>query len=109
MDPSPGGSPSPPPAPWIPSLRGSCHLFLPRGPPGPLQRPIPPVSGAITSFAAGFVKIRWVRWSKLLIAVVTATQAGLVFLLSRTSSIWLCYAAFVLFRGSYQFLVPIAT
>nr|XP_011724095.1 folate transporter 1 isoform X1 [Macaca nemestrina]XP_011724096.1 folate transporter 1 isoform X1 [Macaca nemestrina]XP_011724097.1 folate transporter 1 isoform X1 [Macaca nemestrina]XP_011724098.1 folate transporter 1 isoform X1 [Macaca nemestrina]XP_011724099.1 folate transporter 1 isoform X1 [Macaca nemestrina]XP_024645756.1 folate transporter 1 isoform X1 [Macaca nemestrina] len=65
--------------------------------------------GAITSFAAGFVKIRWVRWSKLLIAVVTATQAGLVFLLARTSSIWLCYAAFVLFRGSYQFLVPIAT
>ncbi|EHH16908.1 hypothetical protein EGK_13162 [Macaca mulatta] len=47
--------------------------------------------------------------SKLLIAVVTATQAGLVFLLARTSSIWLCYAAFVLFRGSYQFLVPIAT
>nr|XP_021525096.1 folate transporter 1 [Aotus nancymaae] len=68
--------------------------------------------GAITSFAAGFVKIRWARWSKLLIAGVTATQAGLVFLLSRTrhaSHIWLCYAAFVLFRGSYQFLVTIAT
>ncbi|KAL4833707.1 hypothetical protein H8958_004850 [Nasalis larvatus] len=65
--------------------------------------------GAITSFAAGFVKIRWVRWSKLLIAGVTATQAALVFLLVHTSSIWLCYAAFVLFRGSYQFLVPIAT
>ncbi|EAX09336.1 solute carrier family 19 (folate transporter), member 1, isoform CRA_f [Homo sapiens] len=68
--------------------------------------------GAITSFAAGFVKIRWARWSKLLIAGVTATQAGLVFLLAHTrhpSSIWLCYAAFVLFRGSYQFLVPIAT
>ncbi|KAK2089719.1 hypothetical protein P7K49_032385 [Saguinus oedipus] len=65
--------------------------------------------GAITSFAAGFVKIRWAQWSKLLIAGVTATQAGLVFLLSQTRHIWLCYAAFVLFRGSYQFLVPIAT
>ncbi|KAL0615469.1 Reduced folate transporter [Plecturocebus cupreus] len=68
--------------------------------------------GAIMSFAAGFVKIRWARWSKLLIACVTATQAGLVFLLSHmhhASHIWLCYAAFVLFRGSYQFLVPIAT
>nr|XP_035139066.2 reduced folate transporter isoform X2 [Callithrix jacchus]XP_035139067.2 reduced folate transporter isoform X2 [Callithrix jacchus]XP_035139069.2 reduced folate transporter isoform X2 [Callithrix jacchus]XP_035139070.2 reduced folate transporter isoform X2 [Callithrix jacchus] len=65
--------------------------------------------GAITSFAAGFVKIRWARWSKLLVAGVTATQAGLVFLLSYTRHIWLCYAAFVLFRGSYQFLVPIAT
>ncbi|XP_074245535.1 reduced folate transporter isoform X1 [Saimiri boliviensis] len=65
--------------------------------------------GAITSFAAGFVKIRWARWSKLLIAGVTVTQAGLVFFLSHTRHIWLCYAAFVLFRGSYQFLVPIAT
>ncbi|XP_022452798.1 reduced folate transporter isoform X1 [Delphinapterus leucas] len=65
--------------------------------------------GAITSFAAGFVKIRWALWAELIIAVVTVLQAGLVFLMYRTSSIWLCYLAFVLFRGSYQFLVPIAT
>nr|XP_058921369.1 reduced folate transporter isoform X2 [Kogia breviceps] len=65
--------------------------------------------GAITSFAAGFVKIRWVPWAKLVIAVVTALQAGLVFLMYKTSNIWLCYSAFALFRGSYQFLVPIAT
>uniref|UniRef100_A0A8C3YTF8 Solute carrier family 19 member 1 n=1 Tax=Catagonus wagneri TaxID=51154 RepID=A0A8C3YTF8_9CETA len=65
--------------------------------------------GAITSFAAGFVKIRWALWAQLVIAGVTAAQAGLVFLMYRTSSIWLCYGAFVLFRGSYQFLVPIAT
>ncbi|XP_026986106.1 reduced folate transporter isoform X3 [Sagmatias obliquidens] len=65
--------------------------------------------GAITSFAAGFVKIRWALWAELIIAVVTVLQAGLVFLMYRTSSIWLCYSAFVLFRGSYQFLVPIAT
>lgn len=65
--------------------------------------------GAITSFSAGFVKIRWALWAKLVIAVVTAVQAGLVFLMYSTSSIWLCYGAFVLFRGAYQFLVPIAT
>ncbi|XP_033712152.1 reduced folate transporter isoform X5 [Tursiops truncatus] len=65
--------------------------------------------GAVASFAAGFVKIRWALWAELIIAVVTVLQAGLVFLMYRTSSIWLCYSAFVLFRGSYQFLVPIAT
>ncbi|XP_037014058.2 reduced folate transporter isoform X2 [Artibeus jamaicensis] len=65
--------------------------------------------GAITSFAAGFVKIRWALWAKLVIGVVTGLQAGLVFLMHRTNSISLCYVAFVLFRGSYQFLVPIAT
>ncbi|XP_062060345.1 reduced folate transporter isoform X2 [Lepus europaeus] len=65
--------------------------------------------GAITSFAAGFLKIRWALWAKLVIAGVTAVQAGLVFLLLSTNSIWLCYVAFVLFRGAYQFLVPLAT
>uniref|UniRef100_A0A8P0NDR9 Solute carrier family 19 member 1 n=1 Tax=Canis lupus familiaris TaxID=9615 RepID=A0A8P0NDR9_CANLF len=65
--------------------------------------------GAITSFSAGFVKIRWALWAKLVIASVTAVQAGLVFLMYSTNSIWLCYVAFVLFRGAYQFLVPIAT
>ncbi|XP_047702798.1 reduced folate transporter isoform X2 [Prionailurus viverrinus] len=65
--------------------------------------------GAITSFSAGFVKIRWALWAKLVIAGVTAVQAALVFLMYSTSSIWLCYVAFVLFRGAYQFLVPIAT
>ncbi|KAM5281211.1 reduced folate transporter [Ctenodactylus gundi] len=65
--------------------------------------------GAITSFMAGFLKIRWALWSKLVIAVVTAAQAGLVFLLYNTQNIWLCYVAFVLFRGAHQFLVPIAT
>lgn len=64
--------------------------------------------GAITSFAAGFVKIQWALWAKLIIGVVTAVQAGLIFLMYSTSSIWLCYVSFVLFRGFYQFLVPIA-
>ncbi|XP_006737294.1 reduced folate transporter isoform X2 [Leptonychotes weddellii] len=65
--------------------------------------------GAITSFSAGFVKIHWALWAKLVIAGVTALQAMLVFLMYSTSNIWLCYLAFVLFRGAYQFLVPIAT
>ncbi|XP_066226107.1 reduced folate transporter isoform X2 [Saccopteryx leptura] len=65
--------------------------------------------GAITSFAAGFVKIRWALWAKLVIGGMTAVQAGLVFLMHSTNSIKLCYVAFVLFRGLYQFLVPIAT
>ncbi|XP_054432433.1 reduced folate transporter [Pteronotus mesoamericanus] len=64
--------------------------------------------GAITAFAAGFVKIRWALWAKLVIGVLTAFQAGLVFLMHRTTSISLCYVAFVLFRGTYQFMVPIA-
>ncbi|XP_040842689.1 reduced folate transporter-like [Ochotona curzoniae] len=65
--------------------------------------------GAATSFAAGFLKIRWALWAKLVIAGVTGFQAGLICLMMNTYNIWLCYGTFVLFRGAYQFLVPIAT
>ncbi|XP_037380751.1 reduced folate transporter [Talpa occidentalis] len=65
--------------------------------------------GACTSFAAGFVKIPWALWAKLVISVVTAAQAGLILLMYSSHTLWPCYAAFVLFRGAYQFLVPIAT
>ncbi|XP_018414242.1 PREDICTED: folate transporter 1 [Nanorana parkeri] len=64
--------------------------------------------GAMTSFAAGYVKIRWSLWSELVIGSVTALQAGLLFLMSTTTNIWVCYVAYVIFRSSYQFLVPIA-
>lgn len=61
------------------------------------------------SFAAGFVKIRWNIWSELVIGLITALQAGLLLLMGMTNNIWVCYVAYVLFRGFYQFLVPIAT
>ncbi|XP_067116088.1 reduced folate transporter isoform X1 [Osmerus mordax] len=64
--------------------------------------------GAIASFAAGFVKIRWTVWSELVIGVITALQAGLLLLMGTTDNIWVCYVAYSLFRGFYQFLVPIA-
>ncbi|XP_030065204.1 reduced folate transporter [Microcaecilia unicolor] len=64
--------------------------------------------GAITSFAAGYLKIRWKLWSELVIGLITAFQAALLFLMNTTSNIWVCYVAYILFRGSYQFLVPIA-
>ncbi|XP_067315456.1 reduced folate transporter [Pseudorasbora parva] len=64
--------------------------------------------GAITSFAAGYVKIRWNLWSELVIGLITAAQAGLLLLMGLTGDIWVCYVSYALFRGFYQFLVPIA-
>ncbi|KAI7807412.1 reduced folate transporter [Triplophysa rosa] len=64
--------------------------------------------GAMTSFAAGYVKIRWNLWSELVIGLITAAQAGLLLLMGTTNDIWVCYVAYALFKGFYQFLVPIA-
>lgn len=70
---------------------------------------ISPRAGALTAFVAGFVKIRWSLWSELVIGVITGVQAGLLLLMSTTHNIWVCYTAYILFRGFYQFLVPLAT
>ncbi|XP_040888246.1 reduced folate transporter [Toxotes jaculatrix] len=64
---------------------------------------------AATSFVAGFVKIRWNVWSELVIGIITAVQAGLLLLMVTSNNLWVCYITYVLFRGFYQFLVPIAT
>lgn len=64
--------------------------------------------GAITSFAAGYVKIRWNLWSELVIGLITAAQAVLLLVMGMTKDIWVCYVAYALFKGFYQFLVPIA-
>ncbi|KAM4560312.1 reduced folate transporter [Odontesthes bonariensis] len=64
---------------------------------------------AVTSFVAGYVKIRWNLWSELAIGVITALQAGLLLVMGTTDNIWVCYISYVLFRGFYQFLVPVAT
>ncbi|XP_078787063.1 reduced folate transporter isoform X2 [Oryzias latipes] len=64
---------------------------------------------AVASFTAGFVKIRWSVWSELVIGIITAVQAALLFVMGYTDNIWVCYVSYVLFRGFYQFLVPIAT
>lgn len=55
------------------------------------------------------MKIRWNVWSELVIAVITALQAGLLLLMGNTHNIWICYVSYMLFRSFYQFLVPIAT
>ncbi|KAM9820746.1 reduced folate transporter [Neosynchiropus ocellatus] len=64
---------------------------------------------ALTSFAAGFVKIRWNVWSELVIGIITAALTGLLLLMCTSDNIWVCYLTYVLFRGFYQFLVPVAT
>ncbi|XP_043965677.1 reduced folate transporter [Gambusia affinis] len=64
---------------------------------------------AITSFMAGFAKIRWNVWSELVIGGITALQAIMLLVMGTTGNIWVCYSCYILFRGFYQFLVPIAT
>ncbi|XP_078730343.1 thiamine transporter 1-like isoform X1 [Lampetra fluviatilis] len=64
---------------------------------------------ALASLAVGFLRVRWAVWGELLLGVVVALEAALLYAMNVTRSIWLCYAAYVLFRTVHQLLLTVAT
>ncbi|XP_054599386.1 solute carrier family 19 member 3b [Nothobranchius furzeri] len=65
------------------------------------------VVGAAAAFSVGFIKVSWVVWGELALGLFSAVAAGAVFLMAFTSSIWACYAAYVMFKSCYMFLITI--
>uniref|UniRef100_A0A3P9KWD0 Solute carrier family 19 member 3b n=1 Tax=Oryzias latipes TaxID=8090 RepID=A0A3P9KWD0_ORYLA len=67
------------------------------------------VSGAAAAFAVGFIKVTWAVWGELALGVFSGVGAGAVFLMAFTNTIWVCYAAYVVFKSCYMFLITITT
>ncbi|KAM9732804.1 uncharacterized protein ACNS7B_015125 [Menidia menidia] len=67
------------------------------------------VVGAAAAFSVGFIKVSWAVWGELALGLFSAVGAGAVFVMVFTSSIWVCYAAYVIFKSSYMFLITITT
>ncbi|XP_041920229.1 solute carrier family 19 member 3b [Alosa sapidissima] len=65
--------------------------------------------GAAAAFGVGHVRVSWSRWGELCLGAFSAVGAGAVFLMAFSSSIWLCYAGYVLFKASYMLLITITT
>ncbi|XP_008824081.1 thiamine transporter 2 isoform X2 [Nannospalax galili] len=64
--------------------------------------------GALAAFAVGCVKINWDLLGELALAVFSVVSAGSLFLMCYTSSIWVCYAGYLVFKSSYMLLITIA-
>ncbi|KAF6720857.1 Thiamine transporter 2 [Oryzias melastigma] len=67
------------------------------------------VVGAAAAFSVGFIKVTWTVWGELALGLFSGVGAGAVFLMAFTSSIWVCYAAYVVFKSCYMFLITITT
>ncbi|KAM3875351.1 solute carrier family 19 member 3b [Diretmus argenteus] len=67
------------------------------------------LGGAAAAFAVGNVKVAWAVWGELALGLFSAVSAGAVFVMGLTSSIWVCYAGYVIFKASYMLLITIAT
>nr|XP_040020056.1 solute carrier family 19 member 3b [Gasterosteus aculeatus aculeatus] len=65
--------------------------------------------GAAAAFSVGHIKVTWAVWGELALGLFSAVGTGAVFLMALTSSIWACYAGYVLFKSCYMLLITITT
>ncbi|XP_046891908.1 solute carrier family 19 member 3b [Hypomesus transpacificus] len=65
--------------------------------------------GSAAAFSVGYIKVPWDVWGELALGMFSAVGAGAVFLMAFTSSIWACYAGYVIFKASYMLLITITT
>ncbi|KAK1900151.1 Thiamine transporter 2 [Dissostichus eleginoides] len=65
--------------------------------------------GAVAAFSVGHLKVTWAVWGELALGLFSAVATGAVFLMALTSSIWACYAGYVLFKSCYMLLITITT
>ncbi|XP_035536181.1 solute carrier family 19 member 3b [Morone saxatilis] len=63
--------------------------------------------GAAAAFSVGHVKVNWAVWGELALGLFSAVATGAVFLMALTSSIWACYAGYVVFKSCYMLLITI--
>ncbi|XP_022048275.2 solute carrier family 19 member 3b [Acanthochromis polyacanthus] len=63
--------------------------------------------GAAAAFSVGHLKLNWAVWGELALGLFSAAATGAVFLMAFTSSIWVCYAGYAVFKSCYMLLFTI--
>uniref|UniRef100_UPI00398EB147 solute carrier family 19 member 3b n=1 Tax=Pristiophorus japonicus TaxID=55135 RepID=UPI00398EB147 len=67
------------------------------------------LTGAITSFGVGYVKLDWAIWGELVLGIFSGVSSAALFIMDYTDNIWVCYAGYMLFKASYMLLITITT
>ncbi|KAJ8280542.1 hypothetical protein GJAV_G00056070 [Gymnothorax javanicus] len=64
--------------------------------------------GAASAYGVGFVQVDWATWGELALGSCSALGAASLFLMTFMGSIWVCYAAYVIFKSLYMLLITIS-
>ncbi|XP_042535305.1 thiamine transporter 2 isoform X2 [Dipodomys spectabilis] len=64
--------------------------------------------GSVAAFAVGYLDVNWDLLGELALATFSVVNAGALFLMHYTLSIWLCYVGYLVFKSSYMLLITIA-
>jgi len=50
----------------------------------------------------------WDRWGELALVIISSVDAGMLFLYSRTHSIWIMYGCYIGYRSLYQVMMYVS-
>ncbi|XP_050163896.1 thiamine transporter 2-like isoform X2 [Myiozetetes cayanensis] len=64
---------------------------------------------SVTSFLVQYVKINWDLFGELALGIFSAVDAGSLLLMHYSTNIWVCYAAYLIFKACYMLLLTVAT
>ncbi|XP_074403190.1 thiamine transporter 2 isoform X3 [Zonotrichia albicollis] len=64
---------------------------------------------SVTSFLVQYMQINWDHFGELALGIFSAIDAGCLFLMHFSTSIWACYAGYLIFKACYVLLLTIAT
>ncbi|XP_054138559.1 thiamine transporter 2-like [Melozone crissalis] len=64
---------------------------------------------SVTSFLVQYMQIDWDHFGELALGIFSAIDAGCLFLMHFSTSIWVCYAGYLIFKACYVLLLTIAT
>uniref|UniRef100_A0A8C5RX18 Thiamine transporter 1 n=1 Tax=Laticauda laticaudata TaxID=8630 RepID=A0A8C5RX18_LATLA len=65
--------------------------------------------GAVAVFAVGHIKISFLTWGEIVLAMFSLFIAAAVYIMDTIYNIWVCYASYMAFRIVYMLLITIAT
>ncbi|XP_060888673.1 thiamine transporter 1 [Labrus mixtus] len=65
--------------------------------------------GALAALLVGYLPVSWSLWGELALCVMSLLMAVCVFVMDMLKNIWLCYAAYIVFRAAYMLLITVAT
>ncbi|XP_013926865.1 PREDICTED: thiamine transporter 1 [Thamnophis sirtalis] len=65
--------------------------------------------GAVAVFAVGYIKVSFLTWGEIVLAMFAFFIAAAVYLMDTIHNIWVCYVSYMAFRIVYMLLITIAT
>ncbi|OCT81089.1 thiamine transporter 2 [Xenopus laevis] len=65
--------------------------------------------GAILSLSVGYVKVNCELFGEAVLTCLSIVDAGVLFFMSFSRSVWISYAGYIIFKSSYMLFITIAT